>query len=200
MHAVLQGPLWVFTTSKSFSYRLTDNIKHWGIFIHSQKNSGTFYHAVNRAGGWSLEVERTEGIYRSRPLVLLFRLGSVSSSTSTLCDSTLRNVPAKGEPSTRTSEAFTCRIWVKDAVVALHSAKIIVLTKSIGQYCEKIITNARELIYNNQQTILRGTSSHRQCHSRILLRRALVKLELWTNQGPRYHLDQTSRFLWIVST
>ena len=117
---------------QKYSWANINSQKHWGIFIHSQNWSGIIYHAVNRSGGWFPEIKPTEDIRASQTLVLLLKLAGVSTSSFGLCDSTLRNVPANGTVSARTGEAFTCRIWVKDVTMALHDAKLITLTKSIG--------------------------------------------------------------------
>ncbi|KAG6208376.1 hypothetical protein E4U35_000135 [Claviceps purpurea] len=39
----------------------------------------------------------------------------------------MKDVQADGSPSKRTGESFTCRIWVKDVLVALHDCGEIVL-------------------------------------------------------------------------
>ncbi|KAJ2986113.1 hypothetical protein NUW58_g5186 [Xylaria curta] len=43
----------------------------------------------------------------------------------------IRNIPADGSPSQRTGEAFTCRIWVKDALMALCEQGVIALPADI---------------------------------------------------------------------
>ncbi|KAG6150205.1 hypothetical protein E4U37_006352 [Claviceps purpurea] len=39
----------------------------------------------------------------------------------------MKDVPADGSPSKRTGESFTCRIWVKDVLVALNDCGEIIL-------------------------------------------------------------------------
>lgn len=43
-------------------------------------------------------------------------------------------IPANGTASLRTGEAFTCHIWVKDVLVALQDAGLILLSTDIGKY------------------------------------------------------------------
>ncbi|KAG6181951.1 hypothetical protein E4U10_007122, partial [Claviceps purpurea] len=45
----------------------------------------------------------------------------------------MKDVQADGSPSKRTGESFTCRIWVKDVLVALHDCGEIVLPAIIGR-------------------------------------------------------------------
>ncbi|KAF7957507.1 hypothetical protein EAE96_003084 [Botrytis aclada] len=65
-------------------------------------------------------------------LVLVFKIGPISSSDR--IDEVLRAVPADGSASLRTAEAFTCRIWMKDALVALHENHVVTLPADIGEF------------------------------------------------------------------
>ncbi|KAF7875103.1 hypothetical protein EAF04_002275 [Stromatinia cepivora] len=93
---------------------------HWGIFITSSAPDGVHYHATNRFGGWVPEFRPTTKITQSLTLVIVYKIGIVSSQTRLKVDQVLEAVPADGSASLRTGEAFTCRIWTKDALVALH--------------------------------------------------------------------------------
>ncbi|KAL9115225.1 MAG: hypothetical protein Q9227_001019 [Pyrenula ochraceoflavens] len=104
---------------------------HWGVFVPMKKPKGDFWHAVNYSGGWSLEIKTTARIATSRSLCLLFKVGTVTNQNWDEFKATLGNVPGTGQPSLNTQEAFTCRIWVKDALVALQNAGFICLTKPI---------------------------------------------------------------------
>ncbi|KAF2755837.1 hypothetical protein EJ05DRAFT_539696 [Pseudovirgaria hyperparasitica] len=105
---------------------------HWGIFVPTEKPAGEVWHAVNRSGGWSLEQKTTTGVPYSQSLCLVFKVGVVSSQTWTTLRTTLGNVPSVGQPSRNTGEAFTCRVWVKDALLALHNANVIQLVQAIA--------------------------------------------------------------------
>ena len=72
-------------------------------------------------------------------LVLSYKVGAVSSDTWDACFSALNSVPAAGQASVNTQEPFTCRVWVKDALQALHNNHVIVLDEGIAAI-EKEIT------------------------------------------------------------
>ncbi|KAF7921246.1 uncharacterized protein EAE98_008672 [Botrytis deweyae] len=103
---------------------------HWGLFITtSSAPRGVFYHASNKTGGWQPEFKPTAYLFSSMSLVLVFKIGPISSSDK--IDEFLRAVPADGSASLRTDEAFTCRIWMKDALVALHENHVVTLPVDI---------------------------------------------------------------------
>lgn len=64
-------------------------------------------------------------------LIVLVRVGQVQNSSC--ATSTIENIPVDGNPSLRTGEAFTCRIWVKDALAVLHEHGEIKLPAHIGK-------------------------------------------------------------------
>ncbi|KAF2469554.1 uncharacterized protein BDR25DRAFT_315166 [Lindgomyces ingoldianus] len=115
---------------------------HWGIFVPTNKPQGDVWHAVNRTGGWSLEIKTTSGIPTSISLCLCFKVGTVNAETWAKLKDTLQQVPGNGQPSPNTQEAFTCRVWVKDALLALHNAGVIRLTKAIATIEEEAIMQA----------------------------------------------------------
>jgi hypothetical protein len=45
-----------------------------------------------------------------------------------------RDVPADGNPSRRTGQTFTCRVWIGDVIAELGRAGVLELKKSIGEY------------------------------------------------------------------
>lgn len=65
-------------------------------------------------------------------LVLVYKIGIASSQRAV--DQVLQTVPADSSASLRTGEAFTCRIWTKDALMALHNNRIVTLTANIGEF------------------------------------------------------------------
>lgn len=67
----------------------------------------------------------------------------------------LTNVPSSGQPSLNTKEEFTCRVWVKDAILALHNAGVIRLAKAI----ETIEQAALETAEGNRTSIEQGTGA-----------------------------------------
>ncbi|CAG8977394.1 hypothetical protein HYALB_00007024 [Hymenoscyphus albidus] len=102
---------------------------HWGIFVTGKAPTGVLYHITNKSGGWKLEVKTSRDVYSSMSLVLIFKIGPVSS-TSTL-DQVLRGLKSDGSPSARTGEPTTCRVWVKDGLCALHDNKVVKMSSSI---------------------------------------------------------------------
>lgn len=122
---------------------------HWAIFIPTAAPLGTISHAVNRSGGWFYEVLETNTIPRSIELCLAIKIGSITSTNFTTLKSVLKDVPANGTPSTHTKEAFTCRVWVKDALIALQNAKLVQLPSSI----EEIEQSAIEAAEKNRENV-----------------------------------------------
>ncbi|KAN0119225.1 hypothetical protein V8E51_001433 [Hyaloscypha variabilis] len=110
---------------------------HWGIFVSFSGDSGRLYHAINHTsvagvvGPWRFEYREINNFLTSRSLVALYRIGKVGEGSLQAVQDTIMTVPADGEPSRRTGQTFTCRIWTGDVLVALHNASLIVLTKSI---------------------------------------------------------------------
>ena len=115
---------------------------HWGIFVPTKNPLGEVWHAVNRTGGWSLEIKTTSGVPEPLSLCLLFKVGTVNSQTWDTLRSTLERVPGNGQPSPNTQEAFSCRVWVKDALLALHNAGVFRLTKAISAIEKEAIEKA----------------------------------------------------------
>ncbi len=72
-------------------------------------------------------------------LVLICKIAPVSPSMLARLEEIIYSVPVDGRPSERTGEAMTCRIWVKDALMALHDEVVIVLEKSIGKFAQGFV-------------------------------------------------------------
>jgi len=124
---------------------------HWGLFVPTNKPQGEIWHAVNRSGGWSLEIKSSGGIPSSMSLCLVMKLGTVTSQNWAALRTTLGNVPSSGQPSLNTNEAFTCRVWVKDAILALHNAGVIRLAKAIETIEQTAIATAERHRLNIEQ-------------------------------------------------
>ncbi len=62
---------------------------------------------------------------------MLLLVGSVNAR-SRVTD-VIKSIPADGNPSRRTGEVFTCRIWVKDVLVALDESGEIKLPVDVGK-------------------------------------------------------------------
>ncbi|KAJ8106729.1 hypothetical protein OPT61_g9347 [Boeremia exigua] len=126
---------------------------HWGIFIPTNNPQGEVWHAVNRSGGWFLENKSTNGTPDPMSLCLVLKLGTVTSEHWAALRSALASVPSSGQPSLNTGEAFSCRVWVRDAVRALHDAGVIQLAKAV----ESIEAFALETAESHRCYIERGT-------------------------------------------
>lgn len=75
-------------------------------------------------------------------LVLAYKIGSVNQSTLQTCMNVLNGVAANGRPSPNTGEEFSCQVWVKDAIIALHNNHIIVLREAISSIEAKLMNRA----------------------------------------------------------
>lgn len=126
---------------------------HWSIFITTNKSEGEVWHAVNRTGSWLLETESIHGIPSSMGLCLVLKLGTATSQNWDTVRTTLANIPSSGQPSLSTRKTFTCRTWVKDAILAFHNAGVIRLTKDI----ETIEQVAIEMAEDNRASVELGT-------------------------------------------
>ncbi|PVI06281.1 hypothetical protein DM02DRAFT_667541 [Periconia macrospinosa] len=128
---------------------------HWGIFVPTNQTQGGVWHAVNRGGGWMLEIIAATGIPNDMSLCLCFKIGKVASQKWNTLEEILRKVPANGLPSSNTQEIFTCRVWVKDALFALDVGGVIRLAKSV----EDIEKAAIEKAESNRDAIEREMTS-----------------------------------------
>jgi hypothetical protein len=104
---------------------------HKSIFVPTEKPTGEVWHATNPSGGWFLETETTATLMESPSVCVALKVGTVTDQSLMILRATLEGVPASGEPSANTGEAFSCAVWVKDALLALHEAGVITLIKDI---------------------------------------------------------------------
>lgn len=65
-------------------------------------------------------------------LIVLIRVDEVKSHSRAA--GVIRSIPADGNLSQRTGEAFTCRVWAKDVLVALYENEEIGLNTDIGRF------------------------------------------------------------------
>ncbi|PTD02376.1 hypothetical protein FCULG_00011909 [Fusarium culmorum] len=70
-------------------------------------------------------------------LIAMIKVSDIRSPH--LVEHAIKSVPANGSPSRRNGETFTCRTWVKDALVALHDNGAIVLPTDIETMEKKSI-------------------------------------------------------------
>ncbi|KAF3898145.1 hypothetical protein GTR04_0992 [Trichophyton interdigitale] len=115
---------------------------HWGIFIPTKTPDGHLWHATNREGGWKLDQRPSENVPYSMSLVLAHKIGAVNNTNWQTCIDTLNGIPAGPHPSPNTGETFSCRTWVKDAIIALEKAGIISLDGDISAVEVMLINEA----------------------------------------------------------
>ncbi|KAK2743516.1 hypothetical protein FQN57_004813 [Myotisia sp. PD_48] len=115
---------------------------HWGLFIPTNTPDGLFWHAINREGGWKLEHRSYGNVPFSMSLVLAYKIGSVNASNFQKCKDILNSILADGTPSPNTGEAFSCRIWVKDAITGLEKGQIITLESPVSDVMGRMADDA----------------------------------------------------------
>lgn len=115
---------------------------HWGIFMPTASPDGHVWHATNREGGWKLEHKTSANIPFSMSLVLAYKIGTVNQSAQKNCLDILNRVDASGLSSRSTGEEFSCRVWVKDAIITLHNNHIIVLNETVDAIEAKLTSRA----------------------------------------------------------
>ncbi|OAA55873.1 hypothetical protein SPI_08080 [Niveomyces insectorum RCEF 264] len=126
---VLNGSLERKTIYISLNTRPIAGEYHWGLVLTDSHGNPVLHHASNGRGGqWAYE-ERQVNPAQSLTLVALIRVAKVKSVSQ--AEEVIRSIPADGYPSQRTGEAFTCRIWVKDVLMALYEQGVISLPRDI---------------------------------------------------------------------
>jgi hypothetical protein len=126
---------------------------HKSIFVPTEKPTGEVWHATNPSGGWFLETETTATLMESSSVCVALKVGTVDDQSLMILRTTLESVPASGEPSVNTGEAFSCTVWVKDALLALQKAGVITLVKDIETINEEAIAAGED----NRSNIELGT-------------------------------------------
>ncbi|KAK2871592.1 hypothetical protein FQN49_003024 [Arthroderma sp. PD_2] len=117
---------------------------HWGIFVPTDTPTGQVWHATNREGGWKLEQRPSSNVPFSMSLVLAYKIGSVNDSNWQTCKDVLSGVAAGPHPSPNTGEAFSCRVWAKDAIIALRDNGIIVLEEDLSSIEALLLSRASQ--------------------------------------------------------
>ena len=115
---------------------------HWGIFIPTNTPHGYLWHASNKEGGWHLKYGTSSNVPFSMSLLLAHKIGTVNSETWETCCNTLNLIPCSGQPSLHTGEQFSCRVWVKDAILELQKNKVIDLPEAISQIETELMNRA----------------------------------------------------------
>ncbi|CZS74862.1 unnamed protein product [Fusarium graminearum] len=109
---------------------------HWGIYVTDGQGESTVHHASNRDGPWRYDAEFVDPT-NSMTLIAMIKVSDIRSPD--LVEHAIRSVPANGNLSGRNGDGFTCRTWVKDALVSLHDSGAIVLPTDIETIEKKSI-------------------------------------------------------------
>ncbi len=81
-------------------------------------------------------------------LVTLLLIGTITGDMDD-ARAVLAHVPADGRPSRRTGDASTCRVWLKDTLVALGEHGVVQLPADIGKPALPILLAGRHLWANS---------------------------------------------------
>ncbi|KAG6177889.1 hypothetical protein E4U10_008375 [Claviceps purpurea] len=126
----LNGNLEASSIYVSLNARRRAETYHWGLILTDPGMNAAFHHANNLYGPWKYE-EKVAKPDQSTSLIVLVLVGKTKNHSRIL--EVIRGIPADGNPSMRTGESFTCRIWVKDVLVSLHERGEIVLPGTIDE-------------------------------------------------------------------
>jgi hypothetical protein len=93
---------------------------------------------VTLDGPWRLDIKDLVDPFSSDRLVCLYRIGIISKQDveSGFVEQVMKEVPADGNPSRRTGQSFSCRVWVGDVIAKLAERGVLELKKSIGEFIE----------------------------------------------------------------
>lgn len=124
---------------------------HWAIFVPTAKPQGILWHATNITGGWAVETKTNYNLPLSMAFCVALRVGSITGAVDDFdtLKATMEGVPGTGVSSFHTQEVFDCRVWVKDALVALQDAGIINLTVDTST----IEQDAFDKAYQNRERV-----------------------------------------------
>ncbi|KAF5635701.1 hypothetical protein F25303_8378 [Fusarium sp. NRRL 25303] len=130
---------------------------HWGLITTDDIGRPVLHHTTNLAGPWKYEERRGQSAI-DQTLIVLVKASRVSNVLR--ATQIIQSVPADGKPSCRTGADFTCRIWVKDALVKLHEKGEIFLADDIEVIETEAIAYAERYAADSEQgkgtTVING--------------------------------------------
>jgi hypothetical protein len=141
------------------------NPQHWAIVTTTTHNAPTLSHASNLTGPWQFltrPIRRSSDF--SMALIVLVKVGTIVKNDRDVA-TVIQQVLADGEPSKRTGEAFTCRVWVKDALAHLAASGSAVLEGDVGEWAFQsrldiyLLMASRSFARGNGQTVCRRVCS-----------------------------------------
>ncbi|EWZ36219.1 hypothetical protein FOZG_11959 [Fusarium oxysporum Fo47] len=121
---------------------------HWGLIVTDDIGRPVLHHATNLTGPWKYEERQNESAIDPTLIVLVKASGVSNVPRATQI---IQSVPTDGKPSRRTGAAFTCRIWVKDALFELHETGEIFLADDIEVIETEAIAYAERYAADSEQ-------------------------------------------------
>ncbi|ENH70861.1 hypothetical protein FOC1_g10003314 [Fusarium oxysporum f. sp. cubense race 1] len=121
---------------------------HWGLIVTDNIWRPVLHHATNLTRPWKYEERRNESAI-DLTLIVLVKASGVSNVPR--ATQIIQSVPVDGKPSRRTGTAFTCRTWVKDALVELHEKGEIFLANDIEVIETEAIAYAERYAADSEQ-------------------------------------------------
>ncbi|OQD76650.1 hypothetical protein PENDEC_c004G02113 [Penicillium decumbens] len=115
---------------------------HWLLFIPTTTPFGGERHATNETGGWNVTPQSSDDAPFAMGLVLAYKIGSISPRAWEACKNVLDAVPYDYTHSPNFSEPLSCRVWVKDALVALQENRIIALPQDLSLIERELVERA----------------------------------------------------------
>ncbi|KAI5899034.1 uncharacterized protein SCHCODRAFT_02660710 [Schizophyllum commune H4-8] len=102
-----------------------DGTFHWTITLPHDENAGLKLHASNKQGPWRFLAE--EYTYKSTPeLCIIMKIGHLGSHTPESVKRMVEALPMDVlEPFAAKEPRFTCRVWVKQAIVLLNENDVL---------------------------------------------------------------------------
>lgn len=137
----LNGSLEASSIYISLNARSQPETYHWGLLLTDLHTNPVLHHASNRIGPWTYE-QKTADPEQSVTLIVLLLVDKVKNHSR--AREVIKGIPADGNPSQRTGESFSCRIWAKDVLVSLHECGEIVLPKNIDELESMAVQNGLE--------------------------------------------------------
>ncbi|KUJ15475.1 uncharacterized protein LY89DRAFT_735582 [Mollisia scopiformis] len=167
------APRTLYITLQYLRRDASGNKYHWGLYATSDTPPrGTLFHATD-AGRQPLDLyyeeRKVENPTKSKSMTVCVKIGDVSSTTAIhRCVSTVPLMSRSRIPAGE--RQWTCRVYVKEALNALHNAQLLSLPASVGSieraclavadaYLPYRLSRERPGVYNDFSWLRRGSTS-----------------------------------------
>ncbi|RAH75454.1 uncharacterized protein BO66DRAFT_424937 [Aspergillus aculeatinus CBS 121060] len=123
---------------------------HWTLYLTTSPTCGQTFHLINAPGSdlWTFDSQATEGITHGGRLLVALELGKIEPALHAAVAERLAQVSVGY--STNLREAMTCRVWVKEALLALDEEGYLFLSVGGVQGVNKIQEEARGWAMRNR--------------------------------------------------